>query len=100
VGGDPGPGGASSGTVGSACIGGKGGNGGNGGNGGGGLGGHSLAIAATGTPPVLDDDTKAHLTPGTLGKGGDGGNLNASGNAGAAGLAEKCWSFDTNLACK
>jgi hypothetical protein len=92
-------GGNSGGGAGSACAGGKGGDGGNGGDGGGGLGGHALGVAATGTAPILDAATKTAITPGTNGKGGLGGNMDASTNHGADGKSASCWDFSSNVAC-
>ena len=83
----------------SACAGGKGGDGGNGGNGSGALGGHSLPIAAVGTSPMLDAATKAASTPGTKGAGGKGGQMDASMNHGADGIAAACWDFMSKAAC-
>jgi hypothetical protein len=88
------------GTVSDACNGGKGGKGGDGGDGGGGLGGHSFGIAATGTAPMLDAATKSAITPGPKGTGGKGGNMDASMNHGADGMAAACWDFAANAACK
>ncbi len=70
-----------------ACTGGAGGTGGTGGPGGGGAGGASLGLAYTGTAPELDDS--AITVSATPAAGGAGGNANASGNAGAAGLTAK-----------
>ena len=93
-------GGAGSMSVADACNGGKGGKGGDGGNGGGGLGGHSFGIAATGTAPALDAATQKAVTPGPKGTGGLGGNMDASMNHGADGMAAACWDFGAKVACK
>jgi hypothetical protein len=96
AGGKAGDGGAASMGVGSACNGGKGGDGGTGGDGGGGLGGHSLGIAATGSAPKFDGAT---ITLSSHGSGGLGGNMDASMNHGADGMAAACWDFMSNAAC-
>lgn len=80
----------------SACDGGKGGRGGDGGPGGGGLGGHSLAIAFTGSAPVL---TEVSLDIGMPGDGGPGGAMTMVPAAkGASGLACTSLSFDEGAA--
>jgi hypothetical protein len=52
-----------------------------------------------GTAPVLDAVTKAAITPGPQGSGGQGGNMNADMNQGADGIAATCWDFVTNATC-
>ncbi len=48
---------------------------------------------------MLDQATQKAITPGTLGKGGQGGNANESMNQGSDGIAGPCWDFVTNVAC-
>jgi hypothetical protein len=96
-GGTGGHGGKGGNGVGPGADGGHGGRGGDGGNGGGGLGGHALAIAATGTRPLLDTTT---CKMGDQGAGGDGGNVTPDqANPGAGGHTAACWDFGMDVSC-
>ncbi|HTN91394.1 MAG TPA: hypothetical protein VL242_47325 [Sorangium sp.] len=75
------------------CRGGDGGNGGPGGGGGGGLGGHSVAIAYLGTVEVTRDQVEATFVLGTAGKGGPGGDPDATESAGDDGVAAEFLPF-------
>lgn len=78
------------------CRGGDGGNGGPGGGGGGGLGGHSVGIAYLGTVDVTREDVQATFVLGTAGKGGPGGDRDATESAGDDGVAAEFLPFMAN----
>ncbi len=99
-GGSGGAKGTGTGSLNDACPGGDGGKGGVGGPGGGGQGGHSLGIAFQGTMAPTGGTFTITMT--NAGTGGPGGTGNATTNAGqgANGIAENCWDFGADAACK
>ncbi|WP_437957676.1 hypothetical protein WME76_41260 [Sorangium sp. So ce119] len=75
------------------CRGGDGGNGGPGGAGGGGVGGHSAGIAYLGSVEVTPDDVEATFVLGTAGRGGPGGDPDATESVGGDGVAAEFLPF-------